>query len=357
MGVWEGLYTGLQNIRAREEREMDREEARRIRAEDLELRRRELEQARMDRYRQAVLPIILENREKDKAIQQKINSGVAIGFNRSVSEALYRSGQLDSILEQAKENKYSPEKISAVNEEVIRQLGDMADTNTVAATILGVFESGADLNNPEQTTLAIVESVFNNQDIESLQDLYVGSAYSEGLAPFDISLSTTEVNLDLEKKVRDGIMRRLQGTFGPNTIISTESGFSFAANAPVALTSMVNSLTDAAIDAVSTPGGSRMDEVTAIRYFTNPVMQAYQTVPDATKINEVLPTLFEAGPEAFIETLSTIEPVTIPVPGANPMGDAMTAITSGPRQAGGVRPPAPQTGFAPGVFDEDEDER
>lgn len=357
MGVWEGLYTGLQNIRAREERGMEREEARRIREEDRADRRRELEQARIDRYRQAVLPILLQRRQEDEAIQQRINSGVAIGFSRPVSDALYRSGQLDLILSQAEENNYSPEKISAVNAEVVRQLGDMADTNTVAATILGVFDSGADLNNPEQTTLAIVESVFNTQDIEGLQDLYVTSRYSEGLAPFDLSLSTTEVDLDLEKKVRDGIMRRLQGTFGPNTIVSTESGFSFAANAPVALTSMVNSLTDAAIDAVSTPGGSRMDEVTAIRYFTNPIMQAYQTVPDATKINQVLPTLFEAGPEAFIETLSTIEPVTIPVPGANPMGDAMTAITGGPRQAGGVRPPAPQTNFAPGVFDEDEEER
>lgn len=358
MGMWEGLYMGLQNIRAREEREMDREEARRIREEDLELRRRELEQARIDRYRQAVLPILLENREKDRAIQQSINSGVAIGFNRPVSEALYRSGQLGPILEQAKANKYSPEKISAVNEEVARQLGDMADSNTIAATLSGVFESGADLNNPEQTTLAIIESVFNVQNIEDLQDLYVGSSYSEGLPRFDISLSTTEMDLDLEKKVRDGIMRRLQGTFGANTIISNEDGFSFAANAPVALTSMVNRLTDAAVDAVSTPGGNRMDEVTAIRYFTNPIMEAYQTVQDVTKVSAALPTLFEVGPEAFIETMSTVEMPSIPTPGDSPMGDAMTAMTEGRRrQAGGLGTPAPQTGFAPGVLDEDEDER
>jgi hypothetical protein len=259
---------------------------------------------------------------------------------------LYRSGQLDLILSQAKENNYSPEKISAVNEEVARQLGDMADTNTVAATILGVFESGADLNDPEQTTLAIVESVFNNQDIESLQDLYTTSRYSDRLPPFDISLSTTEVDLDLEKKVTDGIMRRLQGTFGPNLIVSGESGFSFAANAPADLRVMVNNLTDAAVDAISTPGGSRMDEVTAIRYFTNPVVQAYQTIPDAAKINEVLPTLFEAGPQAFFETLSTVEPVTIPVPGDSDMGDAMTTMTGG-------TPGATQPGDFNSIIDEE----
>ena len=329
MGMWEGLYTGLQNIRAREEREMDREEARRIRAEDIEIRRRELEQARTDRYRQAVLPILLENREKDRAIQQGINSGVALGFNRPVSEALYRSGQLNFILEQSKENNYSPEQISAVNEEVARQLGDLADTNTVAATLLGVFDSGADLNNPEQTTLAIIQSVFETQNIEDIESMSIGSRFSEGLPRFDISLSTTEMNLDMEKKVRDGIMRRLQGTFGPNTIVSTEDGFAFAANAPVALTDMVNSLTDAAFDAVNTPSGNRMDEVTAIRYFTNPVMQAYQTVRDVTKVSAALPTLFEAGPEAFIETMSTVEMPTIPAPGDSDIGDAMTAMTGG----------------------------
>jgi hypothetical protein len=39
MGMWEGLYLGMQGIREREEREMDREEARRIREEDMAFRR------------------------------------------------------------------------------------------------------------------------------------------------------------------------------------------------------------------------------------------------------------------------------------------------------------------------------
>jgi hypothetical protein len=55
--------------------------------------------------------------------------------------------------------------------------------------------------------------------------------------------------------------------------------------------------------------------------------------------------------------MATVDMPYIPVPGDNPMGDAMTAITGGPRQAGGVRIPAPQSGFVPGVFDEDEDQR
>jgi hypothetical protein len=349
MGMWEGLYLGMQGIREREEREMDREEARRIREEDMAFRREQINQARIDSYRQAVLPILLARREEDKVIRQTINSGVSLGFDRPVAEALYRAGQLGNILEQAKANEYSPEQISAVNAEVTRQLGDMADSNTVAATLLGVFESGADLNDPEQTTLAIVESVFNTQNIEDLQDLYVGSAYSERLPRFDISLSTTQMDLDLEKKVRDGIMRRLQGTFGPNTIVSTETGFSFAANAPVALTGMVNSLTDAAVDRINTPGGDRMDEVTAIRYFTNPVMQAYQTTPNVDLVNQNLSTLFESGPDEFIRILSTIESPTIPVPSDNPVGDALTAMTGGTQQREEDEEES-SSSFAPGVF-------
>ena len=329
MGMWEGLYLGMQGIREREEREMDREEARRIREEDMAFRREQINQARIDSYRQAVLPILLARREEDKVITQAINSGVSLGFDRPVANALYRAGQLENILEQAKANEYSPEQISAVNAEVTRQLGDMADSNTVAATLLGVFESGADLNDPEQTTLAIVESVFNTQNIEDLQDLYVGSAYSERLPRFDISLSTTQADIDLEKKIRDGVMRRLQGTFGPNMIISGENGFGFAANAPAALNDLVNNLTDASFDAVRSPSGDRMDEVTAVRYFTDPVMRAYQTTPNVDLVNQNLSTLFESGPEVFIETLSTIESPTIPVPGDNEMGDAMTAMTGG----------------------------
>jgi hypothetical protein len=75
-----------------------------------------------------------------------------------------------------------------------------------------------------------------------------------------------------------------------------------------------------------------MDEVTAIRYFTNPVMQAYQTTPNVDLVNQNLSTLFESGPDEFIRILSTIESPTIPVPGDN-VGDALTAMTGGTQQA------------------------
>ena len=54
MGMWEGLYTGLQNIRAREEREMEREEARRIREEDIAFRREQF-QFQQDQARRQML--------------------------------------------------------------------------------------------------------------------------------------------------------------------------------------------------------------------------------------------------------------------------------------------------------------
>jgi hypothetical protein len=327
--MWKGILQGYMMDVERREREADREESRRIREEDMALRREQFETTRLDNYRKAVLPILLENQEKDRAIQQSINSGVAIGFNRPVSEALYRSGQLAPALAFVEANNHSPERIAALNAAVENQLGELADTNTVAATLMGVIDKGTDLTNPQETTLAIVQSVFETQNIEDIQSMTVGSRFSEGLPPFDVSFRTTEVDVDLEKKVRDGIMRRLQGAFGPNIIVSNENGFNFAANAPVALTDMVNDLTDAAFDAVRSTGSDAMDDVTAIRYFTNPVMEAYKVVPDVTKVSAALPTLFEAGPQAFIETISAIEMPEIPVPGDNPMGDAMTAMTGG----------------------------
>jgi hypothetical protein len=358
MGMWEGLYTGLQNIRAREEREMDREEARRVRAEDVAFRREQFERGILEQRRNAMLPILLERQKEAKAIQDAINGAVSLGFDRPAAEALQRSGQLGFVMRSLESQDFSKERISAMSSEVMRQLGDRASQDTVAAALIGVVESGADLNNPRETELAIVESVLNAESIEELEGLYgrVASVGDDrpGMSRFDISVGTAGVDTTEGRRIRNGIMERLQGTYGSNIITLNESGdYTFAANPPAALVNVVNSLTDAAVDAVRTPGPNSMDAVTAIQYFTNPITQAYQAgITDVGQVSENLSTLYQAGPETFLETLSTIQMPSIPTPGANPMGDAMTAISGGSSQAGGVRSPTPLTGFG---FDVDEE--
>ena len=357
MGMWEGLYLGMQNIRERREREMDREEARRIREEDMAFRREQFERGILEQRRNALLPILLERREQAEVVQQSINTAVAMGFERPAAEALQRSGQLGFVIQSVEANEYSPTRISAMSAEVMRQLGERASEDTVAAAILGVVESGVDLTDQRATELAIVESVLSASNIEELESLYgdissVG-ARRPGLARFDISLGTTQIDLPETQRVRNQVMQRLQPLFGENTFgVSPTGDYFFAQNAPADVVNLVTSIEDKIVDAARSTGVDQMDTVTAIRTFTNPVIQAFsQGTVDVGVINQNLPTLFEQGPDAFFETLSapTAQVETIPVPGANDPADAMTAMTERrPRQAGGVRPPVvtPPPGFA-----------
>jgi hypothetical protein len=73
MGMWEGLYTGLQNIRAREEREMDREEARRIREEDIAFRREQFNFQQADARRRMIAELYPELRKQSAAASELSN--------------------------------------------------------------------------------------------------------------------------------------------------------------------------------------------------------------------------------------------------------------------------------------------
>ena len=54
MGVWEGIYLGMQSSRERRERESEREEARRIREEDMAFRREQFEFQQTDARRRMI---------------------------------------------------------------------------------------------------------------------------------------------------------------------------------------------------------------------------------------------------------------------------------------------------------------
>jgi hypothetical protein len=77
MGMWEGLYTGLQNIRAKEEREMDREEARRIREEDMAFRREQF-QFQQDTARRQMITDLYPLMKERSAAALKLSSQASI---------------------------------------------------------------------------------------------------------------------------------------------------------------------------------------------------------------------------------------------------------------------------------------
>ena len=360
MGMWQGLYLGMQNIRERQERDMDREEARRVREEDMAFRREQFERGILEQRRSALLPILLERRAQAEAVQEAINGAVNLGFDRPAAEALHRSGQLGFVMRSLEAQEFAPERISAMSQEVMRQLGDRADQDTVAAALLGVVESGADLSNPRETELAIVESVLNASSIEEIESLYGTAATAgggqAGMSRFDIPLGTTQMDLPEVQRVRNQVMQRLQPLFGENTFeVSTSGDYFFAANAPADVVNLVTSITDKVVESATSTGPSQMTTVSAIQNFTNPVIEAAsQGVMDVGAINTNLPVLFEQGRDAFLQVAVPSVPEPIPVPGVSDPADAMTAIVQRPRQVGGVQPPrvTPPTGFA---FDPDEE--
>jgi hypothetical protein len=77
MGMWEGLYLGMQGIRERRDREMDREEARRIREEDMAFRREQFE-AQQRIARQGVIRELYPEIQKRSAAASQLASQASI---------------------------------------------------------------------------------------------------------------------------------------------------------------------------------------------------------------------------------------------------------------------------------------
>lgn len=364
MGMWQGLYMGLQAGRERQAREADREEARRNREEDMAFRREQFERGILEQRRGATLQLLAERRQLAAQNQEAINTAVSIGFQRPAAEALQRSGQLGFVLRSLESQEVAPSRVSAMSEEVMRQLGDRASQDTVAAALLGVVESGADLSNPREAEIAIAESVLNATDIGQLEDLY-GDVYEIGrsgaaLAPFEVSLSTATVDLPEAQRVRNAVIQRLQPLFGPNTFEITNSGdYEFAANAPADVVNLVTSVSDRAIRLATTPGSEQVTTLDAIQQLTNPIIQvAGQGTVDVSRIYGNLPSLYEQGPDAFVQTMqaTAMQPDPIDVPGVGGAADTMSAIADrGGRRAGGVRS-APVEPVAPSAFDFDVNE-
>jgi len=356
--MWQGILQGYMMDVERREREAGREESRRAREEDMAFRREMFNAQILEGRRTEALAVVRERRERDRAVQEAINGAVAMGFDRQAANALQSSGQLGFVMRSLEAQDFSPNRISAMSEEVLRQLGDRATEDTVANALIGVVERGADLNNPQESALAIAESILDAEgiaEIEALEEqaFQLGSR-SGDVSPFNISVSTVDVDLPEVTRVRNELIRRLQPIFGPNTFeVSASGDYTFTANAPADTVRMVNRLTDQVVESATRAGQGQMTTTAAIQTFTNPILDLTQQGPvDVSVINANLPVLFSQGQDAFFEAF-TVPEVGVPVvpepasaPGVSEPAAAMGAMTERPLST------EPATGFGFNVDEE-----
>ena len=363
MGVWEGLYLGMQNIREREEREMDRAEARRIREEDREDRRRAIEQARVDAFRAAVLPTLLDRLQNARAEQESINSLVTIGFSRPSAEALVMTGEASLLLEAIKAQNFSRDTISAYDQQTVSILRDRAeDGDTRAAALLDGIYSGANLRNPSEATAAIITAAYNATNIEDIQAM----AFEQDperlgrMAPLGLSFSTASVDAQTTNRLRREITESLGPLFGPDAIRRTaDNGIIINEATAPGLSELITRTLRAAEADLRNPSRDRnLTEMDVISKYTTPIMDLRRSRAAATpeQFVEYLPLLAEQGPQVFVETFLQNVP---DVSGDDVVttGGTIDLMTGRGRQPGGVVPRVtipevnPTTGFDPSVFD------
>jgi hypothetical protein len=364
MGMWEGLYVGMQGIRERRDREMDREEARRVREEDMAFRREQLNLARLDAYRQAVLPTLLQRQEEARAEQRAINNLVTLGFSRPSANALVATGEAPMLLETLKAQDYAPSVIAAYDQQTVSILQDRAeDGDTRAEALLSGVYSGANLANPSEATAAIIEAAFQATNFEDIQSmaLRVDPERIDSMAPLGLSFSTASVDTQTTNRLRREITETLGPLFGPDALrIGTDGGLLVNEATAPGLSELISRTLRAAEADLRNPSRDRnLTELDVISKYTTPIMDLRDNRPAATpeQFVEYLPLLAEQGPQVFVETFLRDVP---DVSGDDVVttGGTIDLMTGRGRQPGGVRVPEvtipevnPATGFDPSVFD------
>jgi hypothetical protein len=254
MGMWQGLYLGLQNIRERDERNLDREEARRAREEDMAFRREMFQAQVLESRRNTVLEVLASRRQQEAQSQAEVRGAVARGFSLETAQFLQRTGDLNFIMESAAAENYSPSVIRAY-EDSARQLiarnseeGEVSD-ESVGIVLSRSFERGADLNDPRSSYSIMLEEVLNETSIEKLEDMQLrlmedqqrqAMAPPTGLATYTGGVDTTE-----QARIRNQLIDRFSSAFGPNVFRKLEDGsFEISANAPPEVSMLVNRAVD-----------------------------------------------------------------------------------------------------------------
>lgn len=360
--MWQGILQGLTMADEERARREERDEARRVREEDMAFRREMFNSQILESRRTEALAIARARREEDRAVQQAINGAVGMGFDRRAANALQASGQLGFVMRSMEAQEFSPTRIRAMSEEILRQLGDRATEETISNAVVGVVESGANLNNPRESSLAIAESLLNAEGIEEIESLrrqVEDFDTREAMEPFSISLGTGDVDTPELARIRTNILQTVSPFFGEIELVSTGDGNVVAQNAPRDFALLVNNMVDRAVELSSRVGSDRLDPVSAVMAVTNPVVQLQAVAPqlDVSNLNANFDQLYNVPTDTYLEQFVQPAEVTPPPLEADSASDAaefMQGAGQTRRQAGGVRPATttPSTGFAIDINEE-----
>jgi len=362
--MWKGVLQGYMMHTEKEEREAEREEARRIREEDMALRREQFERQRLDAYRTAILPVLLDRQEEARAEQRAINGLVTLGFSRPSANALYMTGEAPQLLEALKAQDYAPSVISAYDQQTVSILRDRAeDGDTRAAALLNGVYSGANLANPSEATAAIIEAAFQATNFEDIQSmaLRIDPERIDSMAPLGLSFSTADVGIEVTRRLRREITESIGPLFGPDAIREDNGEIIInEASAPGLSLLITRTLRAAESDLNNPVAGRNLTERDVLAKYTTPFLDLRDAEPTATPEDFIpyLPTLAEQGPQVFVETFQQNFVPRQTGSQVETTGDTIGLMTGRGRQAGGVRPPEvtipevdPVTGFDPNVFD------
>lgn len=180
MGMWQGILQGMNMIQ--EEREAEKDRA---------LQREMFERKIFEDRRNAMLPELRALREARQERLSRINTGVAIGLEPPVANALERSGQLGLFISSYDSNDgMDPQYVSSLNRYITERLSD-ADDETVAEVALNGINTERDVSDPDEALLAISEAFFSASDSGDLDEIadMLSSASSTGgrIRPFSVS--------------------------------------------------------------------------------------------------------------------------------------------------------------------------
>lgn len=245
MGFWQGLNAGLTEVMAQKERqralEAEQAEAEKERAFRREMFQKEV----LEKYRMATLELATKRQEQDAALRQKVEYGVSIGLSETTAVALLQSNQLDLFLAQYEKNqKVDPKFVADLNMFVETKLQD-AGPETISGAMIAGVSTPRDVQDPEESQMAIIESVLTASSPEQLDSLYTqllsGGPSITPLPRFSVDFTTMAGPTSEETKaIRRELAEGAGGYFKDSFTITDNGDVIVNQNAPSEVLTVFN---------------------------------------------------------------------------------------------------------------------
>jgi hypothetical protein len=287
-----------------------------MRREELALEREKFERALLERRRDAVMERLRENLAESRAERDLMEQARQAGFEPTVIAALARTGELTTIMSAiAEDDVLDRDYIQGLNGAVIEALGDRAeeDPDSIAAAVLRGVNTGRDVSDPFQAQIAALEAVHSAENMEQLQAAELASirgTTQESMDPFGVSYGPIEgIDGVVANRLRDSILERVAPFLGDSVGRDPEGRYYVRDTAPTSVTSLVNRLTDDAVERMMSPG-TNLTEPRAVQEVTRPITTIFETAR-TLPVDTVWQNYEEVrtNPESFLERILDISDV------------------------------------------------